>query len=222
MRVARSPCRRPGADYVLTNGKVYTVNEEQPWAEAIAIRGGEIVCVSDAAGATALVGEATEEIDLGGRLTLPGFVESHVHPTIAAAYASGTVLNFSDPMEVVLEKVKAYAEANPDKEAVFGATYNGGYLNPPGNYKKMLDDVVPDRPVYLLDHGGHGAWVNSKTLEALGYRRCGCLSRRICRRSSTRTATKRSIVRCVTFSAWPARSHWDGTGPRPLVATSMG
>ncbi len=159
----------PGADYVLTNGKVYTVNEEQPWAEAIAVRGDEIVYVGDAAGATALVGEATEEIDLGGRLTLPGFVESHVHPTIAAAYASGTVLNFSDSMEVVLEKVKAYAEANPDKEAVFGATYNGGYLNPPGNYKKMLDDIVPHRPVYLLDHGGHGAWVNSKTLEALGY-----------------------------------------------------
>ena len=164
-----APEVQPAADYVLTDGRVYTVDDDQPWAEAVAVRGDAIVYVGDDAGAAAFVGEATEQIDLMGRLTLPGFIESHVHPTIAAAYASGAVLNFSDPMEVVLEKVKAYAEANPDKEAIFGATYNGNYLNPDANYKQMLDEVVPDRPVYLLDHGAHGAWVNSKTLAALGY-----------------------------------------------------
>ncbi len=157
------------ADTVLTNGKIYTVNDEQPWAEAVAVKGDEIVYVGDKEGAEALTGDGTKVIDLEGRLALPGFIESHVHPSIAAAYASGVVLNFSDPMEVVLQKIKAYAEANPDKEAIFGATYNGSYLNQDGNYKKLLDDIVPDRPVYLLDHGGHGAWVNSKTLAALGY-----------------------------------------------------
>ena len=157
------------ADTVLTNGKIYTVNDDQLWAEAVAVKGDEIVYVGDKDGAKALTGDGTKVIDLEGRLTLPGFIESHVHPSVAAAYASGVVLNFSDPMEVVLQKIRAYAEANPDKEVIFGATYNGSYLNEDGNYKKMLDDIVPDRPVYLMDHGGHGAWVNSQTLAALGY-----------------------------------------------------
>ena len=157
------------ADYVLTNGKVYTVNDEQPWAEAVAVKGDAIVYVGDNAGAAAFVGEGTKKVDLEGRLTLPGFIESHVHPAHAAAFASGVVINFSDTIEEVLRKVKEYADAHPEKEAIFGATYNGAFTLEKKNFKKMLDDIVPDRPVYLVDHGGHGAWVNSKTLEALGY-----------------------------------------------------
>ncbi len=157
------------ADYVLTNGKIYTVNEKQPFAEAVAVKGDEIVYVGDKSGVDAHVGKDTKVIDLKGRLTLPGFIESHVHPVLAAAFSSGVLIDFSDSMEELLRKVKAYAEANPDKEVIFGASYNGAYTTPDANYKKMLDDIVPDRPVYLIDHGGHGAWGNSKTLEALGY-----------------------------------------------------
>ncbi len=159
------------ADYVMTNGKIYTVNDKQPWAEAVAVKGDEIVYVGDKEGGDAHIGDGTRVIDLKGRLTLPGFIESHVHTNMAAAFSSGVLIDFSDSMEEVLRKVKAYADANPDREVIFGATYNGAHTTPDANYKKMLDDIVPDRPVYLIDHGGHGAWVNSKTLEALGYTR---------------------------------------------------
>ena len=67
------------ADYVFTNAKVYTVNEEQPWAEAVAVQGNKIVYVGDNAGAAALVGEGTEQIDLKGRMVMPGFVDAHLH-----------------------------------------------------------------------------------------------------------------------------------------------
>ena len=159
------------ADTVLTNGKIYTVNDDQPWAEAVAVKGDEIVYVGDKEGAETLTGDGTKVIDLKGRLTLPGFIESHVHPVLAAAFSSGVLIDFSDSMEEVLRKVKTYADANPDKEVIFGATFNGAFTTPDANYKKMLDDIVPDRPVYLIDHGGHGAWVNSRTLEALGYKK---------------------------------------------------
>ncbi len=157
------------ADYVLTNGKVYTVNDEQPWAEAIAVRDDAIVYVGDNSGADAYMGEGTSVIDLEGRLTLPGFIEGHVHANMASAFGSGVSIDFTDSVEEVIQKVKAYADANPDREVIFGQPYNGAHTTPDANYKKMLDDVVPDRPVYLIDHGGHGAWVNSLTLDALGY-----------------------------------------------------
>lgn len=55
------------ADYVFVNGKIYTVNEQQPRAEAVAVRGNEIVYVGDNAGSQTFAGEGTEKIDLEGR-----------------------------------------------------------------------------------------------------------------------------------------------------------
>ncbi len=156
------------ADTVLTNGRIYTVNDDQPWAEAVAVKGDEIIYVGDKEGAEALTGDRTTVIDLEGRLTLPGFIEGHVHATHAAAFSSGAPLDFSDSIEEVVQKIKKFAEANPDREVIFGATYNGAHTVGNTNFAAMLDAVVPDRPVYLVDHGSHGAWVNSKTLEVAG------------------------------------------------------
>ena len=94
------------ADFVLTGGKVYTVNEKQPWAEAVAVDGNKVVYVGDNAGAKAFVGEGSEEIDLKGRLLLPGFVESHIHIGAGAGTTSGVILESTDPLEEVLKKIK--------------------------------------------------------------------------------------------------------------------
>ncbi len=69
------------ADYVFKNGAVYTMDASAPKAEAVAITGKEISYVGDNKGAEALVGQNTQVIDLKGRMLLPGFVESHIHPT---------------------------------------------------------------------------------------------------------------------------------------------
>lgn len=69
----------PGADIVFTNAKVYTVNEKQPWADAVAVRGNKIVYVGDAEGVKAYVDENTETYDLAGKMLLPGFVSGHDH-----------------------------------------------------------------------------------------------------------------------------------------------
>ena len=67
------------AGYVLTNGKIYTVSKQQPWAEAVIVKGNKIAYVGDNAGAKAHVGEGMEEVDLGGKMLLPGFVSAHDH-----------------------------------------------------------------------------------------------------------------------------------------------
>lgn len=159
------------ADFVLTNGRVYTVNPEQEWAEAVAVRGNEIVYVGDNEGASAFLGEDTEAEDLEGNLLLPGFVESHIHSTIGAATTSGVILETTDTVDQVLTKVKAYADENPDLPVIFGASYLAGLFDAKGPNKALLDEIVPDRPVYLMDHTLHSVWVNSRSLEMAGIKK---------------------------------------------------
>ena len=156
------------ANFALTNGKIYTVNKQQPWAEAVAIKGDEIIYVGDNKGIEQFVGKETEQIDLKGRLVLPGFVESHIHIVMGGATTSGVILEMSDSLEVVLKKVKDYADANPDKETIFGASYSAFLFDEKGPNRKLLDEIVPDRPVFLMDHTLHAVWVNSKALEVAG------------------------------------------------------
>lgn len=157
-----------GADYVFTDGRVYTLDPEQPWAEAVAVTGNEIVYVGDNAGAEVHKGTTSVVVNLGGRLMLPGFIESHIHAAMGGATTSGIILTMADTAEEVLEKVKAYAEGNPDKPTLFGASYNGLLFDERGPNKSALDAIVPDRPVYLMDHTLHSVWVNSKALEIAG------------------------------------------------------
>lgn len=156
------------ADYVFTNAKVYTVSEQQPWAEAVAVDGNQIVYVGDDAGAVEFVNGDTQEIDLEGRLVLPGFIESHIHLALGGATTSGIILTMDDSIEEVVQKVKDYAEEHPDKECIFGASYNAFLFDSQGPNKALLDEVVSDRPVFLMDHTLHAVWVNSKALEMGG------------------------------------------------------
>jgi predicted amidohydrolase YtcJ len=86
-------CNKPvetddSADFVFTNAKVYTVNDAAPWAEAVAVKGNEIIYVGGAAELEPLIGPATRRYDAGGRLLLPGFIDSHMHPITGGAYAN--------------------------------------------------------------------------------------------------------------------------------------
>ena len=70
------------ADTVYTNGRIYTVNETQPWAEAVAIKDGKFIFVGSAEGAKAFTGADTKVIDLKGGFAMPGIHDTHVHPAL--------------------------------------------------------------------------------------------------------------------------------------------
>ena len=72
------------ADMVLTNGQIYTVDDSQPWAEAVAIENGRFEYVGNADGVRAFIDSDTVEYDLQGRFVLPGLVDSHTHPGLVA------------------------------------------------------------------------------------------------------------------------------------------
>ena len=155
------------ADLILFNGKIYTVNEQQPWAEAIAVKDGEIIAVGDLSEVKLFAGKATKRQDLQGSMLLPGFIDSHAHPVMGGAYVRSLSLDtFAGPTRW-LAQISDYAKQKPDDKVLFGYGFLASAFGPEGPTSAMLDKVVSDRPVYLMDEGFHGAWGNTKALELL-------------------------------------------------------
>jgi predicted amidohydrolase YtcJ len=163
----RSPVPTP-ADLVLRNGQVYTVDAARSWAEAIAIRAGRIVAVGTAAEVEPSIGPRTRVVDLGRRMVLPGFHDSHVHPLSGGVELGQCNLNNLQTRDAVFDAIRTYAQSHGTAPWIVG----GGFelpLFPNGSPRKDdLDRLVPDRPVMLSSADGHSAWVNSKALTLAG------------------------------------------------------
>ena len=164
-------CSRPGADLVLRNGTVYTVDSLHPTAEAVAVLGGSIVFVGSNDDVSRFVGTHTRVIDLGGRLVLPGFVDAHVHPVQGGLELAECNLNGILTLDSLRRAVAACATGNPAAAWVRG----GGFdlpIFPGGNpSRRLLDSLIPDRPAILTSADKHSAWVNSRALAAAGITR---------------------------------------------------
>jgi len=154
-------------DLALLNARVYTVDEDNPWAEAVVVRDESIIYVGDATTAETLIGDATVVRDLGGQLLLPGFIDSHAHPVVGGAYATALSLNTWGTVEGWLEAIAEYAQANQESPLLFGYGFLSTTFGPTGPTRQMIDAIVGDKPVLIMDEGFHGAWANSAALKAL-------------------------------------------------------
>ncbi len=159
--------QQKSADLVLSNGKIYTVDEAKPWAEAVAIKDGNIVYVGSNEGANAWISAGTEKQDLAGKMLLPGFIDSHVHPVMGGSSVRSLSLDSFAGPDRWYQQVADYAKKKPDDKVLFGYGFLASAFGPKGPTAAMLDKVVADRPVYLMDEGFHGAWANTKALELL-------------------------------------------------------
>ena len=159
---------KAAASIVFHTGKVYTVNDSQPWASAIAIKREKIVYVGDDEGALKLVGSHTRVVDLAGKMLLPGFQDAHVHPIEAGMAYLGCSLHGATSIAEYLEVLESCDRSFPESTFVDG----GGWtmdLFPNGlPDKKLIDSVIPSRPVILKSATGHQLWVNSAALEMAG------------------------------------------------------
>lgn len=155
------------ADYAFINGKIYTVNEAQPWAEAVAIDGNKIVYVGNAAGLRNVIGYGTQIIDLDGKMMLPGFVDGHVHPMAGSLLARGVNLQ-TDDRNVLFDRLKSYVAEHPDEDVILGYGWRFNVWTDGNPTKEMLDKIEADRPVFLWAVDGHVGWANSKALELAG------------------------------------------------------
>lgn len=166
---SESPDTATGADSVYRNGRVYTVDANRSWAEAVAITNGRISYVGSDAGATAHIGSNTTVVDLGGRMMLPAFQDIHIHPISGGIEASACDLNGLAGLAAYRSTIGEYAAANPDLPWILGGGWSMAVFGPGGAPSRtILDELVPNRPVYLSSADGHTGWASSRALEIAG------------------------------------------------------
>lgn len=171
-----SKCRN--ADMVLMNGFIYTgVNNEV--VQSVAIKDGKICAVGSNKCIRKFIGKNTQVIDLDGKMTLPGFVESHSHPSYVTTVVSvGVDVSINEDGSIatsgaeILANIKRFADENPELEFILGYNYNralfqadtGNELAPTA---LDLDTAVPDRPSAIFEQNGHSYWINSPFIALL-------------------------------------------------------
>ncbi len=157
------------ADTILTRARVHTVDDAQPWAEAVAVREGRILAVGRAQEMDDLRGPKTEVYDLGGRLVLPAFSDAHIHFVWWALQRRRVDLTDVPTPQEAAARVAARAQTLPPSAWVRGGGFNRNLW--PGNEwptKELLDAAAPRNPVALDSKDGHSLWVNSRALALAG------------------------------------------------------
>src|SRR3954468_2460526 len=161
------------AGMVLANAKIYTCagTRAEPLTGALVVEDGVLTHVGDLAEWESSA--ALPVVDLEGRTVVPGFVDSHTHPSMVTQSDWHVRLPWTTDVDEILDFVRAYAEEHPVTEAPFlyfeyypTATFIG---RPPT--KELLDSAVSDRPCLCQDFSEHEHWVNSKMLELMGITR---------------------------------------------------
>lgn len=155
-------------ELVLLGGSIATMDPARRWAQALAVRDGRIVAVGTDAAVGPLAGKATRVIELRGRTVVPGFQDAHVHPIHGGLARLRCELHEQHGLDTYLGIVDRYAREHPEVAWIRGGGWSMDDF--PGGTPRAedLDRVVADRPVFLTNRDGHGAWVNSRTLELAG------------------------------------------------------
>jgi predicted amidohydrolase YtcJ len=150
-------------DIILVNGKVFTSNPAQPWAEAVAVRGDRVVAVGDNAAVTALAGSSTRRLDAGGRTIIPGINDAHQHVSIAPPHDK-LALPMDPTLDQIAETLRAQIKTTPADRLITGDFGEAAWGNPAFT-RAWIDGLAPNHAVWLTAFTGHGALLNSKALE---------------------------------------------------------
>jgi len=154
------------ADLVFTGGPVHLGNVARGRTDAVAVTGERIVALGEQA--RELIGPETDVVDLAGRLLIPGFQDAHVHPVGGGVEMGQCDLTETVDPDEYRRRISAYAAANPDVPWITGGGWSMEAFPGGTPEARFLDELVSDRPAYILNRDHHGAWVNSRALELAG------------------------------------------------------
>ena len=160
---------KPAADLIITHAKVWTVDKNQPMAEAVAVLGDRIIAVGSNADIETLRNDATKLIDAQGKLLLPGFNDAHVHFISGGEQLDAVQLNDVTSTSELVHRVAEQAKKTPKNEWIQNGDWDETKWNPPNlPDKELVDPVTPNNPVFLSRYDGHSALANSLALRAAG------------------------------------------------------
>ncbi len=179
-RPARAADEVP-ADVIYRGGTILTMDDAQPRAEALAIRGGRIVAVGEEEAVMALKGDDTKVIDLGDKALLPGFFDAHGHVFVGGIQAltanmlappDGVVTDIASLQKVLSDWIAANQATVEKTKIIMGFGFDKSTLAELRDPNRQdLDAISNDYPVYLIHQSGHMGAANSKALEIAGITR---------------------------------------------------
>jgi len=153
------------------NGKIYTVNEKQPYAEAVVVEGNKIIYVGSESGAQKYINAKTEVINLESKLMLPGFNDSHLHFISGGNYLLGINLRPALSKEELVKIIEEYIKNRRLSDSVWitgGRWDHELWPNKTLPTKELIDSVSENTPVFVSRIDGHVGLANSKALELAG------------------------------------------------------
>ena len=159
------------ATQIFKNGKVYTVNNQQTWAEAVAIKNNKIIFVGSNDDAQAYVDSSTTVTDLAGRMLMPGFHDVHMHPIESASENTQFVISVEETNpENFIQSIKIASQTNPGDGWLIGYGHSiFTLLESARSPLEIIDEAVSDRPVIIMEQTSHSMWVNSAALALAGF-----------------------------------------------------
>lgn len=157
-----------GADLIVINGRVRTMDDDNPAAEAIAVKDGAIVAIGSRAAIEELKGPATKTIDAKGGSVIPGFIEAHMHLFSGGAELAHLQLGGIHGFEALQQAIRDYASTRPEAKMLVGQGVDYTVLGEERVTRHHLDAILPDRPFCMAAPDHHTMWANTKALEMAG------------------------------------------------------
>lgn len=172
------------ADTVYSNGKVITVNDNQPKASAVAVKNGRIVYVGDIRGVKPYISDTTQQVDLKGKTMIPGFVDAHGHVVNAGLQAAsanllsipdGSVNSFKELVNSIIawQKTDVGQRFFEKTGWLLGFGFDDSQLTEQVfPTAEVLNKVSADKPVMIIHQSGHFGVFNQQALQKVGIDDC--------------------------------------------------
>ncbi|ESY96243.1 amidohydrolase [Mesorhizobium sp. LNHC229A00] len=155
------------ADLIVINGRVLTMDGDNPAAEAVAVKDGAIIAIGSRAAIEELKGTGTKVIDAEGGSVIPGFIEAHMHLFGGAAELDNLHLAGVHGFDALRDAIQFFAAARPNAKLLIGAGVDYAVLSEPVT-RHHLDRIILDRPFVMSASDHHTMWANTKALEQAG------------------------------------------------------
>ena len=155
------------ADLIVTNARVYTVDDVRPVVEAFAVRGGRVAFIGDARGALTLKGPQTRVLDLSGRTVIAGMVDAHGHVSGLGSALAIVDLTGASSYDEIIARVAAKAKTVAPGQWITGRGWDQNrWADTRFPTHDKLSSAVPNNPVYLTRVDGHAGLANKKAMDA--------------------------------------------------------
>ena len=149
------------ADIIITNAKVFTSDETNPHAEAVAVKGNRIVYVGNSEDVLSWEGIHTKVIDGNNRTLMPGFIDSHFHLLSGCETLGDAQLLDVKNKDELRNALQSHAQTNKTAAWISGIGIKYRIVSS----RQELDEIISDRPIYIEAYDGHTGWTNTRALE---------------------------------------------------------